>query len=370
MEKWKNTLTVLLTVLASVLLLRVFFSSVLPVLLPFLIGLFAVLLCLPAAKRVAARLHLRQKSVLLLFSVLFVSAVLLGTGALLFCLFAEAWSFLSSVGAENIIAVFDRIAGPFERLFSAVDGSDALRDTMLSAVNGMLSRTMSRFGEWVTSVAKALPGALLFLVTVLISTVYFALGSDEMRTRWFLRLPKRAQRLLAEIRFGFFDTAGKYARSYLILMLFEFLWMLCGFLLLRVRYALLLAALVALLDALPVIGVGTVLVPWAIFSFLSGERALGIGLLVLFLTSELVRQLIEPKIVGHTVGIPPLLTLLLLYASYTVFGIGGLLLLPFFSVAARYALTKLEKPGKNPRKVLKKAENTQGKPKNAPTNSG
>ena len=129
--------------------------------------------------------------------------------------------------------------------------------------------------------------------------------------------------------------------SYLTLMLITFALMLAGFLLIEVKHAFLLAAVVALLDVLPVLGVGTVLVPWSVFCFATGDAGLGIGLAVLFVVNTVLRQVIEPKIVGKSLDMHPVLTLFLLYAGYLLFGIAGVLLVP---VAALIIGTLINRP--------------------------
>ena len=99
-----------------------------------------------------------------------------------------------------------------------------------------------------------------------------------------------------------------------------------GFLILDVSYSGLWAILIALLDFLPVFGTGTVLLPWAVIMFFNRQFYTGVGLLIIYVVSQLVRQLIQPKLVGDSMGLPPLLTLLLLYIGFRFGGIGGMIL--------------------------------------------
>ena len=111
-------------------------------------------------------------------------------------------------------------------------------------------------------------------------------------------------------------------------MLITFCETLIGFLIMGVEYAFLMATLVAFVDILPIFGAGTVLIPWAIFSLLTSNTPLGIGLLVLYAVTLVVRQFIEPKIVGTTLGIHPLATLASVYLGLSFFGFWGLILGP------------------------------------------
>ena len=107
-----------------------------------------------------------------------------------------------------------------------------------------------------------------------------------------------------------------------------------GFLLLRVPYALLWALVVAVLDALPVLGTGIVLLPWALLRLLEGDTVMAVGLLGLYGAAALIRSALEPKLVGRQLGLDPLLTLAAVYVGYRIWGIGGILLAPVMAVAA------------------------------------
>jgi predicted PurR-regulated permease PerM len=116
--------------------------------------------------------------------------------------------------------------------------------------------------------------------------------------------------------------------------------MLISFLILGVNHAALIALVVAFLDILPVIGVGTLLIPWAIIELSVGSRFLGIGLLILFVVNTLIRQFIEPKIVGKNLNIHPIATLVMIYVGYSLFGIVGIILLPVIAVSISAVLRK------------------------------
>lgn len=107
-----------------------------------------------------------------------------------------------------------------------------------------------------------------------------------------------------------------------------------GFLLLRVPYAILWALLAAVLDALPVLGTGIVLLPWALLRLLEGDTVMALGLLGLYGAVALVRSALEPKLVGRQLGLDPLITLAAVYIGYRLWGIGGILLAPLLAVAA------------------------------------
>lgn len=111
-----------------------------------------------------------------------------------------------------------------------------------------------------------------------------------------------------------------------------------GFVLLKVPYAPAWAALVALVDAFPILGTGTVLIPWSLICFLQGSTPRAIGLLGIYALVALTRSIMEPRLVGKQLGLDPLVTLFALYAGYKVWGFGGMLLAPMLAVAAVHLL--------------------------------
>jgi len=145
-------------------------------------------------------------------------------------------------------------------------------------------------------------------------------------------LPAGVFSRLVKFKDRFLGISLKYLRSYLVIMLITFVIMLFGLLVLRVKYAVLIAFVVAVLDALPLIGIGTVLVPWSVYQMIFGNFGFGIGLLLLFVFCEVVHQFAEPRIVGKSLGIHPIASIMLLYIGYYLFGFLGLLLVPLISV--------------------------------------
>jgi hypothetical protein len=144
----------------------------------------------------------------------------------------------------------------------------------------------------------------------------------------------------AEETIGAFSTVKKYILSYALLTAITYAIMLVGFLLLGIKNALLIALIVSLLDILPVIGVGTVLVPWSIFQLVFGSPVTGVGLIVLLIVHEITRQFAEPRIVGKSLGLHPIVSLILLYLGYSLFGFLGLFITPVVGIISGLLINK------------------------------
>ena len=170
--------------------------------------------------------------------------------------------------------------------------------------------------------------AVLFCATTLLA-VLFTAGSYP-RIRAFLRrqLPEDRLRQARGVKADLLATLGKWCKAQCILLGVTFCELLTGFLLLRQGYALLLAALIAVIDALPVFGTGTVLVPWGALCLLTGNVPKGLGLLALYGVISLVRSVLEPKIMAAQVDLPPLAALAAMYVGFCAFGVAGMVLCP------------------------------------------
>lgn len=196
-----------------------------------------------------------------------------------------------------------------------------------------LARLSARITDLAVGVVSALPSVLLFLLVTLISCFYFAMdyGTVGRAARRFL--PQRWREGDWRERTG--RAVRRYLRAYLLLFLLTAAELLIGFLLLSVDYAVLLALITAVLDALPVLGVGIVLIPYAILSFAMGNTATGIGLLILYGVITVVRQIAEPRLVGKSLGLHPILMLIAFYAGWRLFGVAGVLIGPLLAMVIK-----------------------------------
>jgi sporulation integral membrane protein YtvI len=142
------------------------------------------------------------------------------------------------------------------------------------------------------------------------------------------QIPERPAGILRDIKRYLGVVILQFVRSYAIILLVTFSELAIGFAILGVKNVFLLALLISLFDILPVVGLGAVLLPWAAISLVTGNTALGIGLVVMYVVILVVRNIIEPKIVGDRVGLHPLLTLVCMFVGAKLFGVIGLFGLP------------------------------------------
>lgn len=183
-----------------------------------------------------------------------------------------------------------------------------------------------------TAMAQASPDILLFLVTAGIGT-YFISASYPQTTAFILaQLPEGFRSRLEGLGQGIKGSFGGFFRAQAILMLMTFFQLLLAFWLLEVKSPATVAAVTALIDALPVFGTGIVLVPWAAYCLLLGDTGRGLGLLICWVLVNLIRSCTQAKLMGDQIGLNPLASLLAVYVGWRVWGVWGMLSFPVLLV--------------------------------------
>ena len=225
---------------------------------------------------------------------------------------------LEKLAEAHIRAAPEPAAQLLEKSLSSLANSAA-------ALPGQLSRSLVAL---LSRTAQASPDTLLFFVTAALGTYFISASFPTVNVFLLSQLPDTLRRRItglgADLKSGF----GGLLRAQLILMLICFFELLAAFWMLGVRPAAMLAAVTALVDALPVFGTGAVLLPWALSCLLLGRSSRGVGLIVAWGVTELVRNAAQAKLLGDQIGLDPLASLLSVYIGWRVGGVGGMLLMP------------------------------------------
>lgn len=307
-----------------------FFRYAFGIVVPFLVGWGLAFLVRPLARKVGRGTcipeHiLRLVMVLVAFALLGVGVYFLGTR-----LTRELSHLLDDLGAPSEVRWPPIVARLLEALSQA--GGGEVGTYLTEAVNGLIGSLSASLPALLGWLVSGVPKVVLALAMVLISSVYFCLDLEAVHKGMMNLLPKGARAWVLRAKDGVLRVVGTYVKSYLILMGITFVVVLVGLLMIRVEYALLLAFVISLVDLFPVLGVGTVLCPWALWCLLSDNVGRGVALLVLWAVAFFVRQFAESRLVGDSLGVHPLLTLFAMYAGFSLGGIVGMLLLPALCV--------------------------------------
>jgi sporulation integral membrane protein YtvI len=230
---------------------------------------------------------------------------------------------------ERAMRLIDRTDGALsEYLLSALE---SVRNS-LAEVPTMLSGKILSF---LSAFAERTPSILLFTITACIGVYFISSAFPEIRAFASRQIPLRWRSRARELRNDLRNSLGHWLKAQLILSGITFVELFLALLLLRVRYALLLALVISVIDALPVLGAGTVLVPWAVVEFLIGSYPMGLGLVITYAAITLVRQCIQAKLLGDQLGLHPVASLLAVYVGFRTLGIWGMLLFPLLFVTVK-----------------------------------
>lgn len=348
---WQTVASLLFCVIVGLVCLFLVGKYVIVAVMPFLIAL-GISFCLrPAVSLVAKKLKLPKKlcAILLLILLFLLLGLLLTLAAnrLIYEL-SRLVDHLSSESeriGEALSSLLSRVGGISSRIpilkdVVALEGLESLGeqiDNMLrDLAKNVVGSLTTRIPDFISKFAASLPSFFLFLIATVVATVYFTVDPDAVSIAMTAILPRKTARRLPFFKQNVRSFVGKYLRAYLLLLFLTFCELFVGFTVLRVDYAFLLAFLVALVDILPILGVGTVLIPWAVIMFFAKNFRMGLGLLVLWCAVSVVRQIIEPRIVGGSLGIHPALTLFGIYVGFRLFGIIGMFFAPAALVLGRF----------------------------------
>ncbi len=322
----------------------------LPILFPFLFAWGLCFLLRPVAEYLNAKLRI-PRGFARIFLVLAVY-LLLGGGVYLLIsrLLSELAEFLrfATENPEFLNELFSWVRG----IFAAFGGNG---EALFSAMLSYLGKAVGVFlPNLLLSVFTALPRFLFAVAIGVIASVYFCSDFERINEGVRRALPQRLEGWLLKIKDGVLFTVLGYLRAYSLIFVMVFAALLIGFCVLGMPYVLLLSFSIALLDILPVFGVGSVLLPLSIYSFAMGDVRRGAGLLILYAVIFIGRQWAEPHIIGKRFGIHPALSLLFLYLGTKLFGFAGLLLAPLFAVTFKSLLVKQKESAEVEQRTVKK----------------
>ena len=266
--------------------------------------------------------------------------VVLVIGLIVLLIYLAVSRLVTEVGdlLKNIPDLYEQLANGLSQIGQSMSGlfarlPEEVRSgfqTMMSNLNEYMGDLISKIGEPTVTAAGNLAMRLpFFLVSVLVSVIsayFFTVERDEV-LNWAKKvMPQAVVKRMTLVMDNLRYAVGGYFKAQFKIMGVVFLILMVGFALLKINYFALIAFLIAFLDFLPFFGTGTAMIPWALYKFLVGDYKTAILLFVIYAVTQLVRQILQPKLVADSMGMNPLVTLLLLYVGYRVSSVLGLLL--------------------------------------------
>lgn len=336
MKRWQiglNIISEILFFLIGAALLIFIVPRLLGFFWPFVASWILAMLATPLCNFLEKHIRLKKQWASA-FIIIFVLLILAGIGYLLITkLGRETISFLSDAPVyysyfQNTI---EMLSARLNDVLAPISGDfgnqieTAFNDLLLQAgttINNFAPKGVEFMGSAAANITNGLVGTL-----VMILAAYFFIAEREKISVQLLRMvPSDMQEHVRKIRDRLMSALGGFLLAQFKIMFIIFLILLAGLLILRNPYALFLALLIAFLDLLPILGTGTVLIPWAVIVFFSGHFRQGIILLIIYVICLLTRQILQPKIIGDSIGMGTLSTLFLIYTGFKLQGVQGMIL--------------------------------------------
>ena len=347
--------------LLALLIGYLFVRYLLVIFLPFFLAFITASALRRPASRLARGNQKREKALRIALVLLLLVSLILALSLAVIVIIRELGGVVSGFAEEenallrDLSQMLDRFSAFLAELpFFRGKDTSAMRETLLSILSEWMKSAAMNLAaglpEWIGALVAAIPRIMLFFAVTIISAIYFCLDMEHLHRFLRAKLSTRALKLTKTVCGECSGALLHYLKAYALLFLFTFAQLFLGFALLGQRYAFLLALITALIDVLPIVGTGAVLLPWAFWRLLTGRISGAVGLAVLYAAITLSRQLLEPKLIGAKMGLSPLLTLIALYGGLKLFGFWGMLLAPPLlmivknSASALGKLSEEEKP--------------------------
>lgn len=328
---WKVAVSLALSLIGTILFIY-FGYRLLGFFMPFVVGWVISYIASPVVDWLEKKFRIVKK----LGSAIIIIGVLAVVVFLMYFVVSRLWRESISLVQNmpemyrDLESGFDQIGGSlngvFERLPVAVqNGWHEMADNLDKTVGDLMSRVSEPTVTAAGNFAKRIPSMLIAVIVTFISA-YFFIADRESVIRWFKKISpepitSRMSMVIANLKYA----VGGYFKAQFKIMAVVFAILLAGFSIAGVHFSILLALAIAFLDFLPFFGTGTALIPWALYKFMVGDYKMVVALVVIYAVSQLVRQLIQPKLVGDSMGLNPLFTLALLYVGYKIGSVLGMI---------------------------------------------
>ena len=329
---WQVTVSLVFSLLATAAFIIIGVKAIV-FFMPFVIGWCISAIAAPVVNWLEKHFKIVKK----LGSALIVVLVI---GLIVLLIYLAVSRLVTEVGdlLKNIPDLYEQLANGLSQIGQSMSGlfarlPEEVRSgfqTMMSNLNEYMGDLISKIGEPTVTAAGNLAMCLpFFLVSVLVSVIsayFFTVERDEV-LNWAKKvMPQAVVKRMTLVMDNLRYAVGGYFKAQFKIMGVVFLILMVGLALLRINYFALIAFLIAFLDFLPFFGTGTAMIPWALYKFLVGDYKTAILLFVIYAVTQLVRQILQPKLVADSMGMNPLVTLLLLYVGYRVSSVLGLIL--------------------------------------------
>lgn len=317
-------------------------------LFPFTLALFFSIMTQPFSKFLEKKLKFSQKIAtivsIILFLVIFLGFISLST----LRLSGEIYKLSINLNkySKDVQSLWNTA---IDKIYSLLgyfpEGFD---EQVKNSINGFIRMGTSKLGSFINSLINfitSIPTIILYICITILSTFFISLDKNKIMAFLEQQFPESWIKKVYNIKREMFNVLGSYIRAQIILMTICFFELLISFNILsflkfNLQYPLIFSIVICIIDALPILGAGAVLLPWSLISFVTGDINLGLALLVIYFLVLSVRQMLEPKLISQNLGVHPLVTLISMYSGFKFFGVIGFLIGPVVMIILKNVFSR------------------------------
>ncbi len=329
---WQVAVSLIFSLLATAAFIIVGLKAI-GFLMPFVIGWIISAIATPLVNWLEKRLKIVKKLGSALIVIVVLALIILGLYFAISRITAEVGDLVKNFPdmyaqlEQGLRQIGDTLSGTFSKLPAEIQKG---WNTVVLNLDQYMGELVSKISQPTVTAAgnfaKSLPSYLISFIVVIMSAYFFTVQREEVIS-WLKKVaPPSVEKRMSLVMDNLKYAVGGYFKAQFKIMGVVFLILFVGFAVLGVHYSVLVAFLIAFLDFLPFFGTGTAMIPWALYKFLMGNYKVAVLLLIIYAVTQLVRQLLQPKLVGDSMGLNPLVTLLLLYIGYKVSSVLGMIL--------------------------------------------
>lgn len=317
-------------------------------LFPFTLALFFSILTQPFSRFLQKKLKFSQKIATIVSIILFLVIFLAFISLSALRLSGEIYKL--SINLNKYSKDFQSLWNhTIDRVYSLLgyfpEGFD---EQVKSSINGFIRMGTSKLGSFINSLINfitSIPTIILYICITILSTFFISLDKNKIMTFLEQQFPETWIKKVYNIKREMFNVLGSYIRAQIILMTICFFELLISFNILsflkfNLPYPLIFSIIICIIDALPILGAGAVLLPWSLISFATGDIRLGLALLGIYFLVLSVRQMLEPKLISQNLGVHPLVTLISMYSGFKFFGVIGFLIGPVVMIILKNVFSR------------------------------
>lgn len=321
----------------------VFFKYVVPATWPFVIAFLITLLLKGPINKLSEKLHMPRKGaaaiVLILFHIIIAALLVLVVFYTIYALIN--WiSTLPDLYTNEIQPALSSVLNWVENLFTRLDPSyqaflDGLGDNLLSAVSEIITALSKTLLSAAQKVVFAFPSIIIGVMFTIIATVFITLDYPNIRAFVLGQFSQKNVGIILDIRDCLKYSVVEVLKSYAVIMCITFIELSISLSIIKIPHSILIALLTAMIDIVPILGTGTIMIPWSIIQLINGNFAMGGKLALIYIIITVIRNYIEPRIVGKGLGVNSIILLLCMYVGAKLLGAIGIVVLPFTIVVLK-----------------------------------